>query len=378
MSTTFAPTSTTGARRPRLERRILTSGLVDLLAGPPGVDGYLEQIRPTWTVGACRAEVVGVERQTPDSVTLAIRANRAWEGFRAGPVHPARRRDRRLLARALLLARFRCRPRPRARADRQVTPRGTRLQLPARERAAGNGPRLEAGRGRVPPSRPATRPDPSDQRGQRHHPGDVDAADALRGGPSRPGHLPALRARPRARDLPRRARAARRGPSQPAPGPLLHARPRRRRGRRALQPLPARGRRAAPRPGRDLRLRPARPARRRQAGRGAAAGLDSRLHTESFVPPSSGAVERRRGGLARLRGLRACGSRTAAPPCSSRPRRPGSAPQFGCRMGICHTCSCRKTAGRVKNLSTGEVSSSDDEEIQICVSAPIGDVVVEL
>ena len=51
------------------------------MAGPPGVDGYLEQIRPTWVVGACRAEVVGVEHSTPDSVTLRLRANRAWEGF---------------------------------------------------------------------------------------------------------------------------------------------------------------------------------------------------------------------------------------------------------------------------------------------------------
>src|SRR4029079_1662044 len=33
---------------------------------------------------ACRARVVGVERSTPDSVTLRLRGNRAWEGFRAG------------------------------------------------------------------------------------------------------------------------------------------------------------------------------------------------------------------------------------------------------------------------------------------------------
>ena len=82
MSTT--PTTPRRARKPRLERRILTSGLFGLMAGPPGVDGYLEQIRPTWVVGACRAEVVGVEHSTPDSVTLRLRANRAWEGFRAG------------------------------------------------------------------------------------------------------------------------------------------------------------------------------------------------------------------------------------------------------------------------------------------------------
>src|SRR5207248_7934042 len=78
------PTTARRARKPRLERRILTSGLFGLMAGPPGVDGYLEQIRPTWVVGACRAEVVGVEHSTPDSVTLRLRANRAWEGFRAG------------------------------------------------------------------------------------------------------------------------------------------------------------------------------------------------------------------------------------------------------------------------------------------------------
>jgi len=32
----------------------------------------------------------------------------------------------------------------------------------------------------------------------------------------------------------------------------------------------------------------------------------------------------------------------------------------------------------VKNLSTGELSATDEEEIQICVSAPVGDVVVEI
>jgi hypothetical protein len=47
-------------------------------------------------------------------------------------------------------------------------------------------------------------------------------------------------------------------------------------------------------------------------------------------------------------------------------------------MGICHTCTCRKRAGAVRNLATGEVSSDEDEDVQICVSAPVGDVVVDL
>ena len=56
----------------------------------------------------------------------------------------------------------------------------------------------------------------------------------------------------------------------------------------------------------------------------------------------------------------------------------GLSPEFGCRMGICHTCTCRKTAGSVRNLVTGEVSSAEEEDIQICVSAPVGDVELDL
>src|SRR5205823_1119445 len=46
----------------------------------------------------------------------------------------------------------------------------------------------------------------------------------------------------------------------------------------------------------------------------------------------------------------------------------GLAPDHGCRMGICNTCSCRKTAGTVRNVFTGETSSASDELIRICVS----------
>ena len=56
----------------------------------------------------------------------------------------------------------------------------------------------------------------------------------------------------------------------------------------------------------------------------------------------------------------------------------GLAPDHGCRMGICNTCSCRKTAGTVRNVFTGETSSAGDEQIRICVSVPLGDVSLEL
>jgi len=56
----------------------------------------------------------------------------------------------------------------------------------------------------------------------------------------------------------------------------------------------------------------------------------------------------------------------------------GLTPEFGCRMGICHTCTCRKTAGAVRNVLTGEVSDEEDEDIQLCISAPAGDVALEI
>jgi stearoyl-CoA 9-desaturase NADPH oxidoreductase len=56
----------------------------------------------------------------------------------------------------------------------------------------------------------------------------------------------------------------------------------------------------------------------------------------------------------------------------------GLTPQNGCRMGICHTCTRRKTAGTVRNLTTGAVSTGPDEDVQICVSVPVGDVELSL
>lgn len=53
-------------------------------------------------------------------------------------------------------------------------------------------------------------------------------------------------------------------------------------------------------------------------------------------------------------------------------------PQYGCRMGICHQCSCRKTSGTVVNRLTGKTSGPDEETIQLCISVPQGPVTVDL
>ena len=56
----------------------------------------------------------------------------------------------------------------------------------------------------------------------------------------------------------------------------------------------------------------------------------------------------------------------------------GLTPESGCRMGICHSCTRRKTSGAVRNLITGTVSTAEEEDVQICVSAPVGDVEIAL
>lgn len=56
----------------------------------------------------------------------------------------------------------------------------------------------------------------------------------------------------------------------------------------------------------------------------------------------------------------------------------GLKPQHGCRMGICHQCSCRKTSGTVVNRLTGKVSGPGEESVQLCVSVPRGPVALDV
>lgn len=56
----------------------------------------------------------------------------------------------------------------------------------------------------------------------------------------------------------------------------------------------------------------------------------------------------------------------------------GLRPVSGCRMGICHQCVCKKKQGRVFNTKTQTYSDSGAEEIQLCLSVPVGNVELEL
>lgn len=56
----------------------------------------------------------------------------------------------------------------------------------------------------------------------------------------------------------------------------------------------------------------------------------------------------------------------------------GLSPAYGCRIGVCHTCKCRKLSGVVENLRDGRISAEPGEMIQLCVSAARSAVTLEL
>lgn len=111
-----------------------------------------------------------------------------------------------------------------------------------------------------------------------------------------------------------------------------------------------------------------------EAVQGAYEGSDA-LRIEYFKPPkvSGGAT----GGTVTF--ARSGGSAdNSGEPLLVQAESAGLTPTFGCRMGICFSCTARKSEGTVRNILTGETSSLPDEDIRVCVSAPEGDCTVQL
>ncbi len=105
-------------------------------------------------------------------------------------------------------------------------------------------------------------------------------------------------------------------------------------------------------------------------------GLEDRLHLERFQAPERGAPGE--GGRVRFAasGGEAVGSGAESVLELAESR--GLQPKHGCRMGICHTCTCRLESGRLRNLHNGEVFEAQGQPVRICVHAPEGEVELEL
>jgi ferredoxin-NADP reductase len=359
----------------RLTRRLLGSDLLDALAAPHGVDRYLELVRPSWSLHEARAEVIAVRRQTAGSITLTLRPNENWKGFRAGQFV-------RLTVEIDGVRQTRCYSpacSEHAHDHLEITvkshPEGLVSGFLNGHSRTGMVVGLSAADGDfvLPAERPRRLLLISGGSGitpvmsmlrtlcDERHSGDVTFVHYA---PTRADAIYRSELDEVATCHPnvRVAHAYTRETGCALSGHLS------REHLRAIAPNSEGAEAYVCGPPGLIEA-----ARRIWAED----GIEEQLHVESFLPPSLTPPTNRAEGSVFF-----AHSREHVPNSGrsllEQAEQAGLSPQFGCRMGICHTCTCRKMAGRVRNVVTGDVSSADEEDIQICVSVPMGDVELEL
>jgi ferredoxin-NADP reductase len=344
-----------------LRQRVLGSDLLDLLTGPHGVDRYTELVAPTWTLGEARAKVIDVRRSTPRSVTLTLAPNakfRSAHTLKAGQyVNLTVEIDGR---------------------------RHTRCYSPAN---ADGSTTLELTIGRHDGGLV------SNYLYERAHRGMVLGIAGVGGDFSLPEQRPqrilfisggsgitpvlamlrTLVAEGHRGEMafvhyaPTAAEASYRDELTAMPGVrVLHGYTRSDDGDLTGRFGPEHLAAAMPSPDIVFVCGPT-------ALVDAVQSHCDNVYTESFVPPVLEAPANPSGGRVTFSdsGVDIVDDgRSLLEQAESA----GLSPENGCRMGICHTCTRRKTAGTVRNLATGAVSTTPDEDVQICVSVPVGDV----
>lgn len=105
-------------------------------------------------------------------------------------------------------------------------------------------------------------------------------------------------------------------------------------------------------------------------------GIGDRLHVEEFAPPLVPAGRDVEGVTTFGRsGIAAANTGTSL---LEQAEAAGLTPEYGCRMGICFTCTTVRESGCTRNLRTGDLDSEPDTPIQLCVNAAVGDVTLGL
>ncbi len=372
----FTELSTRPLPARRLARRVAGSGLVGALTYPHGVDRYLELVRPRWTLNELRAEVVAVRRSATDSVTLTLAPNDLWTGFEAGQ-HVA----------VTVVV-------DGVRRTRFYSPAGSahgapgQVELTVRRHAGGLVSQHLHDHARV---------------------GTVVGLGAAAGDfvlpARRPERLLLISGGSGITPLLSMLRTLC-DEGHDAPVAFLHyARGREHLAyREELAELAARHRNVrvlnafTREDGGDLRghfgpdhLRHVLsggaaaeayvcgPSALLESVRGAwsAQGRSTPVRSESFVPPAYAPSGDELGGTVRF-GRSELSQASSGATLLEQAEAAGLTPAYGCRMGICHTCTCRKLAGRVRDVRSGELSSAEAESIQLCVSVPAGDVELDL
>ena len=349
-----------------LTQTILRSPAVAALTSPHGVDRYLEVVNPMWAVNEVRARVVGVHRETPDVTTLTLRPTSTWRGFRAGQfvqvgveIAGARR--------------TRCFSISSAQSEQEtiaITVRGHDEGLVskhlAREAAPGLVVHLSQADGEF------TLPDELPRR-----------LLMISGGS---GITPLMSMLRTLVDQEYDGRVTFLHYSQSPQHTIF---------RDELTALARRG-------DIDLHVVHTRAGGTRFTRDRLAELVPDYAETDAFACGPAGLVEQIRGAYVdndRLKveyfktstlsndgpaegsiSFTTAGQQAANSGATllEQAEALGLTPEYGCRMGICLSCTTRKHEGTVRNVVTGAESSLPDEDIQICVSAPVGGCAVDL
>ena len=106
------------------------------------------------------------------------------------------------------------------------------------------------------------------------------------------------------------------------------------------------------------------------------AGLSDRLHLERFTLQLDG--EGAEGGTITFRNSGKEIEVDGATTLLEAGEQAGVGMPYGCRMGICHTCTLTLVSGRVRDLRSGEEHFEPNESIQTCVTAAAGDCTLNI
>jgi stearoyl-CoA 9-desaturase NADPH oxidoreductase len=107
-----------------------------------------------------------------------------------------------------------------------------------------------------------------------------------------------------------------------------------------------------------------------------AAGLEDRLHLERFSLQLGG--EGGEGGTITFRTSGRTIDADGATTVLEAGEEAGVGMPYGCRMGICHTCTLTLVSGTVRDLRNGEEYDQPNEQVQTCVTAAVGDCTLDI
>jgi ferredoxin-NADP reductase len=377
--TAIAPTKPAPAAptKPGSRRRFSPLALLEALATPHGIDRYLELVHPMLTVRDMRAEITEVHRSTADSVTLTLRPTRQWRGFRAGQfVQLSVEIDGVNRVRSYSPSCSQHRNDGRIELTVKAHPEG----LVSRYLYANATPGMvvglapAAGAFQLPDRRPAKILLISGGSGitpvlamlrtlcDEGYDGDLTFLHYSRGPANVPhrDELQQLASEHPNVNLVMAYTAQESGGDLHGPFAQGHL--------DAAAPWHAAAETFLCGPAGLMRS-----VRERYE----AAGLTERLHAEDFAPApvvvdaaaATGAVTFERSGIA---------TDNSGATLLEQAEAAGLSPAYGCRMGICFSCTQVKSAGCTRNIKSGELNSDPDMEIQMCISVPVGDVAVDL